>query len=146
MENDAVVPSSAACTGGSTGAATRRKVPGSLVALHNTTPPRAEVLMSLYELDGTPMTSDPRHALTAQGTAVLPLDLSWTVAGRYLENNDGPDDFRNFFVLDTRLDWQHGSGWFVGVTGTNLLDRRYEEVPGVQMPGILFTGTVGRAF
>jgi hypothetical protein len=30
--------------------------------------------------------------------------------------------------------------------GTNLLDTRYEEVPGVQMPGILFTGTVGKVF
>ncbi|MGB7262771.1 MAG: glutamine synthetase family protein [Albidovulum sp.] len=41
-------------------------IPGTLKALHNTTPPRAEVLMSLYELDGTPMTSDPRHALQRQ--------------------------------------------------------------------------------
>ena len=88
----------------------------------------------------------PRHALTAQGTAVLPLYLSWTVAGRYLEHNDGPDDFRVFFVLDSRLDWRHSSGWFAGVAGTNLLDRRYEEVPGVEMPGILFTGTVGKVF
>jgi hypothetical protein len=32
------------------------------------------------------------------------------------------------------------------VPATNLLDRRYEEVPGVQMPGILFTGTVGKMF
>ncbi len=41
-------------------------IPGTLKALHNTTPPRAEVLMSLYELDGRPMTSDPRHALQRQ--------------------------------------------------------------------------------
>ncbi|MCV2888982.1 glutamine synthetase family protein [Ruegeria aquimaris] len=41
-------------------------IPGTLKRLHNTTPPRAEVFMSLYELDGTPMTSDPRHALTRQ--------------------------------------------------------------------------------
>lgn len=41
-------------------------IPGTLKALHNTTPPRAEVLMSLYELDGRPMTSDPRHALRRQ--------------------------------------------------------------------------------
>jgi hypothetical protein len=32
------------------------------------------------------------------------------------------------------------------MAGTNLLDRRYEEVPGVQMPGTLFTTTVGRNF
>lgn len=41
-------------------------IPGTLVLLHGTTPPRAEVLMSLYELDGRPMTSDPRHALARQ--------------------------------------------------------------------------------
>ena len=36
---------------------------GYLVALAGTTPPRAEVLMSLFTLDGAPMGSDPRHAL-----------------------------------------------------------------------------------
>lgn len=41
-------------------------VPGTLKALHNTKPARAEVFLSLYELDGRPMTSDPRHALARQ--------------------------------------------------------------------------------
>jgi glutamine synthetase len=41
-------------------------VPGTLKPLHNTNPPRAEVFLSLYELDGRPMTSDPRHALARQ--------------------------------------------------------------------------------
>lgn len=41
-------------------------VPGTLKALHNTRPARAEVFLSLYELDGRPMTSDPRHALARQ--------------------------------------------------------------------------------
>ncbi len=41
-------------------------IPGSLIALHATTPPRGEVLMSVYDLDGNPMTSDPRHALQRQ--------------------------------------------------------------------------------
>jgi glutamine synthetase len=45
-------------------------IPGTLVALHGTTPPRGEVFMSMYELDGTPMTSDPRHALTRQVAAL----------------------------------------------------------------------------
>ena len=40
----------------------------------------------------------PRHVLTAQGTAVLPLNLSWTVSGRYLEHSEGPDDFRVIFI------------------------------------------------
>jgi glutamine synthetase len=41
-------------------------VPGTLKPLHNTTPARGEVFLSLYELDGRPMTSDPRHALERQ--------------------------------------------------------------------------------
>ena len=41
-------------------------VPGSLKPLHKTQPARAEVLLSLYHLDGTPMGSDPRHALARQ--------------------------------------------------------------------------------
>jgi glutamine synthetase len=45
-------------------------IPGTLVALHGTTPPRGEVLMSMYMLDGAPMTSDPRHALGRQAAAM----------------------------------------------------------------------------
>ncbi|MBJ2151446.1 glutamine synthetase family protein [Paracoccus sp. IB05] len=45
-------------------------IPGTLVALHGTTPPRGEVFMSMYTLDGAPMTSDPRHALAAQVEAL----------------------------------------------------------------------------
>lgn len=45
-------------------------IPGTLVPLHGTTPPRGEVLMSLYSLDGQPMTSDPRHALQRQVDAM----------------------------------------------------------------------------
>ena len=41
-------------------------VPGTLKPLHGATPPRGQVLMSMYRLDGTPMTSDPRHALKRQ--------------------------------------------------------------------------------
>ncbi len=41
-------------------------IPGTLVPLHGTAPPRGQVLMSMYLLDGTPMTSDPRHALARQ--------------------------------------------------------------------------------
>lgn len=70
-------------------------IPGSLVALHATTPPRGEVLMSVYDLDGNRMTSDPRHALQRQ------VDL-FAADGLYpagafelefflLENERGPD-------------------------------------------------------
>lgn len=45
-------------------------IPGTLVPLTGTTPPRGEVLMSLYNLDGSPMTSDPRHALARQAQAL----------------------------------------------------------------------------
>ena len=45
-------------------------VPGTLVALHGTRPARAEVLVSMYMLDGAPMTSDPRHALARQVAAL----------------------------------------------------------------------------
>jgi glutamine synthetase len=41
-------------------------VPGTLVPMHGTNPPRGQVLMSMYQLDGAPMTSDPRHALQRQ--------------------------------------------------------------------------------
>jgi len=41
-------------------------IPGTLKPLHNTQPPRGEVFMSMYTLDGAPMTSDPRHALQRQ--------------------------------------------------------------------------------
>jgi glutamine synthetase len=46
-------------------------IPESLVALVGTAPPRGEVLMSLYELDGRPMPSDPRHALQRQVDALM---------------------------------------------------------------------------
>ncbi|MCX7301235.1 MAG: glutamine synthetase family protein [Rhodobacterales bacterium] len=45
-------------------------IPGSLITLHGTAPPRGEVLMSMFDLDGRPMTSDPRHALQRQVDAL----------------------------------------------------------------------------
>jgi glutamine synthetase len=45
-------------------------VPGTLAPMQGTSPARAEVLLSLYTLDGAPMTSDPRHALQAQVDAL----------------------------------------------------------------------------
>lgn len=41
-------------------------IPGTLKPLHGTNPPRGQVLMSMYDLDGRPMGSDPRHALKRQ--------------------------------------------------------------------------------
>jgi glutamine synthetase len=45
-------------------------IPGTLVAMHKTTPPRGEVFLSLYTLDGLAMGSDPRHALVNQVKAM----------------------------------------------------------------------------
>jgi glutamine synthetase len=70
-------------------------IPGTLVPLHGTNPPRGEVLMSVYELDGAPMTSDPRHALARQVQALAAQGL--TPAGAFelefflLANERGPD-------------------------------------------------------
>jgi glutamine synthetase len=44
-------------------------IPGTLKPLHGTNPPRGQVLMSMYDLDGNPMGSDPRHALKRQAEA-----------------------------------------------------------------------------
>jgi glutamine synthetase len=41
-------------------------VPGTLVPLYGTSPARGQELMAMYHLDGTPMSSDPRHALARQ--------------------------------------------------------------------------------
>ncbi|HPF71268.1 MAG TPA: TonB-dependent receptor [Candidatus Krumholzibacteria bacterium] len=88
----------------------------------------------------------PRHNITLQGTAVLPLHLEATAAFRYLERSDGPDDFRVAGVLDARLDWTHQAGWFASLLGTNLADRRVMEVPGVVLPGQVVTVAAGRRF
>jgi vitamin B12 transporter len=98
------------------------------------------------ELEGKYALLTPEHQVVLQGTLVLQPELSATVLGRYLEHSEGPDDFRQFFVLDGRLDWRHPGGWFLAISGTNLLDRRYEEVPGVQMPGVMYMTTVGWGF
>ncbi len=45
-------------------------VPGTLVPLAGTVPPRAELFLAMYHLDGTPMRSDPRHALADQIAAL----------------------------------------------------------------------------
>ena len=70
-------------------------VPGTLVPMHGTVPPRAEVFLSLYELDGRPMGSDPRHALARQVAAFAARGLRPTGAFELefflLDNARGPD-------------------------------------------------------
>ena len=88
----------------------------------------------------------PRQVLNLTTTLALHRSLHWTLSGRYVEPNGGPDEFREFFLLDSRVAWRGDSGWLVDFAGTNLADRRYQEVPAVQMPGTVFTATVGRTF
>lgn len=70
-------------------------IPGTLVPLHGTNPPRGEVFMSMYDLDGNKMTSDPRHALQRQVDAMAAEGLR--PAGAFelefflLANDRGPD-------------------------------------------------------
>jgi glutamine synthetase len=70
-------------------------IPGTLVPLAGTSPPRGELLMSVYDLDGTPMTSDPRHALQRQVDAFAAEGLYPTGAFELefflLANERGPD-------------------------------------------------------
>jgi glutamine synthetase len=70
-------------------------IPGTLKRLHNTQPPRAEVFMSMYELDGRPMTSDPRHALQRQVDALAAEGLfpagAFELEFFLLSNDRGPD-------------------------------------------------------
>lgn len=70
-------------------------IPGALVALHGTHPARGEVLMSMYGLDGTPMTSDPRHALRRQVDAMAVEGLypagAFELEFFLLANDRGPD-------------------------------------------------------
>jgi glutamine synthetase len=70
-------------------------IPGTLKPLHSTMPPRGEVLMSLYTLEGAPMTSDPRHALQAQVDAMEAEGLfpagAFELEFFLLANDRGPD-------------------------------------------------------
>jgi glutamine synthetase len=70
-------------------------VPGTLVPLHGTSPPRAQVLLSLFALDGAPFPVDPRHALRRQVERLAERGL--TAAGAFeLE----------FFLLSSERDAQ----------------------------------------
>ncbi|WP_037313520.1 glutamine synthetase family protein [Ruegeria halocynthiae] len=70
-------------------------IANTLRPLLTTNPPRAEVMLTLHELDGTPQSSDPRHALSRQVDALAAEGLS--AAGAFelefflLANELGPD-------------------------------------------------------
>ena len=64
-------------------------VAGTLKLVHGSSPLRGEMLMSLYDLDGSPMPSDPRHVLQRQidrladkglrAAAALSLNFSYSI-------------------------------------------------------------------
>ncbi len=70
-------------------------IPGSLVALNGTSPARGEVFMSMYDLAGGKMMSDPRHVLQAQADAFADKGLFPSAAFELefflLANERGPD-------------------------------------------------------
>ena len=68
-------------------------VPGTLVPLHGTDPARAEMFLGQYHLDGTPMLSDPRHALARQVEALAKMGLHPSAAFEL-----------EFFLLDPERD------------------------------------------
>ncbi len=87
----------------------------------------------------------PRQVLAARGNLVLPAGFGLGLTSRYIERTGGPAEFNTAFVLDGKLTWTRGD-WFAHLTGTNLLDRSYQEVPGVYMSGPLAVVEVGRRF
>jgi glutamine synthetase len=72
-----------------------RPIPGTLKPMPWTSPPRGQVLLSLYELDGSPMLADPRHAMLRQIDALKARGL--TPAGAFelefflFDSARGPD-------------------------------------------------------
>lgn len=56
-------------------------IPGTIAPLYGTNPPRGQLLMSMFHLDGAPMTSDPRLALKRQVEALA--DEGYHPAGAF---------------------------------------------------------------
>ncbi len=71
-----------------------------------------------------------RHSLALTASATLPGRLQIGQRVDYKQRRDG----RDYWVADTRLARRSGAATLF-VEGSNLLDRRYQEIPGVDMPG-----------
>lgn len=109
----------------SDGDADRRAWPiaGSLVPLPWTDPPRGEVRLSLYELDGTPMPADPRHALARRDALLRAAGLHPVLAYElefYLLDRER-DAAGNFQPLRLPLTGERPEG--IQVYGVSELDR-----------------------
>lgn len=71
-----------------------------------------------------------RQSIALTGSATLPGRLQLGQRIDYKRRRDG----REYWVADTRLARRLGAAMLF-VEGSNLLDRRYQEIPGVDMPG-----------
>ncbi len=71
-----------------------------------------------------------RHALSGVASLPLPAGIGLGQRIAWTRRSDG----RHYWVVDTRLSKRVGST-MVFVDGTNLLDSRYQEIHGVDMPG-----------
>lgn len=98
-------------------------VPGSLKLAPWTTPPRAQVQLTLHELDGSPMAADPRHALARQADRlkadnrhpVMAFELEFYL----LDRQPGPDGRPQ----PARLPLTGERPEMIQVYGTEPLDR-----------------------
>jgi outer membrane cobalamin receptor len=80
--------------------------------------------LSKYALDYA------RHSWIASGSVPLPFAFRYMQRTDYRRRHDG----RSYWLLDGRLTREFG-GWSWRVGCDNLLDSRYQEVLGVEMPG-----------
>jgi iron complex outermembrane receptor protein len=71
-----------------------------------------------------------RHSLGASASTALPGGFGLGQRVDYKRRADG----RHYWVVDTRLSKQIGAAQFY-LDGSNLLDTRYQEILGVDMPG-----------
>jgi len=83
----------------------------------------------------------PRQLVSLEASLRLGPALDASIIGRYKERRDGVDSF----VVDLGIGVRTG-GWLTRTTITNLCDRSYQEIPGVEMPGTLITFSLGRSF
>jgi len=89
-----------------------------------------ESLPGAIDYDSKYVLDYARHSLTAAGSFHLPLGLAAGPALRYRRRSDG----RSYWLLDGRLErkfWRLAAG----IDFSNLLDSRYQEVRGVDLPG-----------
>jgi vitamin B12 transporter len=121
-----------------------RTPPGHAVTLSHAYWDKRNDLRSGYE--GKYALIVPRHILSGEATAALSRRLRLTFTGRYLERTGGPSLYAVAFVLDGGLAYDWPGVGRVSLQATNLLDRRYEEIPGVPLAGRLLSVAIETRF